>query len=202
MRKVSRDGSGPAAWSRFRCRSPCRCRQHLPRPRLCRLRVSARRREVPQCWVMNAFAPIDASSISSSAVAAAQPFAPSRWRGPRCRRPSIRRKASRSPAGSTTAIAEGAFCCCALSLALADRLGSGLIENHHVDGCASLTGRRPLPIFRHQFQVSSWRADFSFVKVWRSRMLSLRACVAVYESPLVRANSPRSLWRVRADRSL
>jgi hypothetical protein len=30
---------------------------------------------------------------------------------------SIRRKASRSPAGSTTAMAEGAFCCCAPSLA-------------------------------------------------------------------------------------
>jgi Tripartite tricarboxylate transporter TctB family len=43
-------GSGPPPrCSRARCRSPYSSRQHLLRPRLRRLRVSARRRAVPRC---------------------------------------------------------------------------------------------------------------------------------------------------------
>ncbi|MDB5609118.1 MAG: hypothetical protein JWP25_6018 [Bradyrhizobium sp.] len=38
----------PPRCSRFRCRSRCSIRQRLPRPRLGRLRVSARRRAVPR----------------------------------------------------------------------------------------------------------------------------------------------------------
>ena len=69
-----------------------------------------------------------------STVVAAPPCVPCRSRGPRSldgHHPSVGKQAD-PRRDQSTAIAEGAFRCCALSCS--DRLGSGLIEGHYVDG--------------------------------------------------------------------
>src|SRR3981081_3897872 len=73
---------------------------------------------------------ISAVDRCSRAAVRAFPMARSALAG---RTPSIRSKARRSPAGSTTAIGRIPLLRAVLRC-LQDRLGSGLIEGHHLDG--------------------------------------------------------------------
>jgi hypothetical protein len=115
------EGSGPPPQrSRSPCRYPCSSRQHTAPTTFPFTRIGIPPRSAAMPAVTNAVRPrLMFSSISSlgrcsRAAVRAFSMARSALAG---RTPSIRWKASRSPAGSTTAIAEGALRCCARSFA-------------------------------------------------------------------------------------